>query len=285
MTATFAVHLIKAVKANEMKAQLKGVALGDSWISPLDSTDSWSEYLLSLSLIDEKQKEDIDRYSRKIGNAISKGQGTLATKLWSSLEDLVEEYTGGINWYNIFADNSPALHLRNLYRQHSDAQNPLSRSIYRHVHYLHDDVDDKLGNLMNSKYLKEKLNIPDKVVWGSQSGDVFTQLSEDFMKPVINDVEYLLNETDIKVVVYTGQLDLIVDTLGTEAWINKLNWKGLSNFKANKKEIFAGQLGRPQAFVKKEGNFSLYWILKAGHMVPSDQLDVSVDMLKDVIKN
>lgn len=56
------------------------------------------------------------------------------------------------------------------------------------------------------------LNLTQK--WGLQSGQVFTALAEDFMKPVTEVVERLLNETDITVAVYNGQLDLIVDTPG-----------------------------------------------------------------------
>lgn len=48
MTATFARHLNDAIVSKKMVANLKGIALGDSWISPADSTDSWSEYLYAL---------------------------------------------------------------------------------------------------------------------------------------------------------------------------------------------------------------------------------------------
>ena len=280
MTATFAVHLIKAIRAQEINAHLAGIALGDSWISPVDSTASWSDYLLSLSLIDNKQKEDIDVYVKKINNAVKKGAGEVATKLWTALEEVVEEYTGGVDWYNIFSDNSPALQLQS---QSRHSYSSFRRSLYRHVRYFHDGLHDSLDDLMNGP-IKKKLKIPDEVSWGGQADEVFKQLEGDFMNDVIQDVEYLLNETDIKVVVYTGQLDLIVDTIGTEVWIDKLQWKGANSFRANRKELFSGKLGKPKAFVKKEGNFSLYWILQAGHMIPSDQLDVSVEMLQDVIK-
>lgn len=56
------------------------------------------------------------------------------------------------------------------------------------------------------------LNLTQK--WGLQSDQVFIALTEDFMKPVTEVVERLLNETDITVAVYNGQLDLIVDTPG-----------------------------------------------------------------------
>ena len=45
MTATFARHLNDAIVNGSIVANLKGIALGDSWISPLDSTQSWADYL------------------------------------------------------------------------------------------------------------------------------------------------------------------------------------------------------------------------------------------------
>lgn len=42
-----------------------------------------------------------------------------------------------------------------------------------------------LYDLMNGD-VKKALKIPDSVVWGSQSNNVFNFLWEDFMKPVTN---------------------------------------------------------------------------------------------------
>lgn len=48
MVATFALHLNKAIKEGSIQANFKGVAFGDSWISPIDSTETWSQYLYAL---------------------------------------------------------------------------------------------------------------------------------------------------------------------------------------------------------------------------------------------
>lgn len=64
---------------------------------------------------------------------------------------------------------------------------------------------------MNTQ-VREALDL--NVTWGDQAGAVFSALAGDFMKPVTDIVELLLNTTDIKVAVYNGQLDLIVDTPG-----------------------------------------------------------------------
>lgn len=48
MTATFAVHLHKAIQSKKIQCNFKGVALGDSWISPIDSVATWGPYLKTM---------------------------------------------------------------------------------------------------------------------------------------------------------------------------------------------------------------------------------------------
>jgi serine carboxypeptidase 1 len=48
MAIEFAYELDKAIKRSEIRANLQGVYLGDSWISPIESTLSWAPYLFQL---------------------------------------------------------------------------------------------------------------------------------------------------------------------------------------------------------------------------------------------
>ena len=47
---------------------------------------------------------------------------------------------------------------------------------------------DSLSDFMNGPQA-DKWNIPSKVVWGGQQGNVFDTLSGDFMKPVVDSGE------------------------------------------------------------------------------------------------
>lgn len=221
-------------------------------------------------------------FVKKIRTALKNNKGVEATNLWAQLEDIVEDKTYGIDWYNILKDDSTEFTFKKWFKSRNRRvnNNAETRSKFRHVHFFNEN--DSLDQLMNGE-IRKKLGIPSEVTWGNQSGMVFDSLKGDFMSPVIDDVNYLLNQTNVKVTVYTGQLDLIVNSLGTETWIKRLTWPGISAFQSKAKEPFASVRGNPKAFVKKEGNLSFYWILQAGHMIPSDQLDVSVEMLKDVI--
>lgn len=79
----------------------------------------------------------------------------------------------------------------------------------------------------------------------------------------------MLDETDIKVAVFTGQLDLIVATPGTVEWINRLKWNGLNDYlKAKRTSIIVDKY--IEGYQRVHKNFGVYWANRAGHMVPAD---------------
>ncbi|CAN7979421.1 unnamed protein product, partial [Ixodes persulcatus] len=48
MAAIFALALNKAVSSGRIHCQLRGVVLGDGWLSPIDSTATWGPYLYTM---------------------------------------------------------------------------------------------------------------------------------------------------------------------------------------------------------------------------------------------
>jgi serine carboxypeptidase 1 len=131
-----------------------------------------------------------------------------------------------------------------------------------------EDRDQMLDDLMNLE-VRTALGLPEKIVFGSQSSAVFRTLGIDFMKPVTNVVELLLNKTEIHVVVVTGVLDLIVATPGTLEWVDKLQWPNATPYHASEREGL-GVNGVLEGYYKKYDKFSMYWALRSGHMVPAD---------------
>jgi len=133
--------------------------------------------------------------------------------------------------------------------------------------------------------IRAKLGIiPANVTWGAQSADVFTYQSVDFMKPVIDAVDYLI-KNNLKVVVFQGQLDMICDTPGAERWIAKLQWPSLDEFQAaDRTPLYLDAMQKnTQGFVKTFDNFSLFYIMNAGHMVPADNGPMALQMLDLII--
>ena len=59
MTAAFGVALYQEIQSGGIQCNFQGVALGDSWISPIDSVLTWAPYLYQMSLLDEKDLQEV----------------------------------------------------------------------------------------------------------------------------------------------------------------------------------------------------------------------------------
>lgn len=272
MAAAISLELTKAIKQGTVKCNFAGVALGDSWISPLDSVMTWGPYLYTMSLLDDYGLGEVNGAAEAVKQAVEQGQYLKATELWSVTETVVEQNTNGVNFYNILTQD-PDDKLTSV-----AGEGFLSMMMRRHIGPLH---RQSLSQLMNGSIRKKLGIIPQNVTWGGQAEEVFSYMAGDFMRPVVDVVDQLL-DAGVNVTIYNGQLDLIVDTIGQELWVKKLKWAGLPGFNKLKwtpldDPVSPGVTG---AFCKTHKNFSFYWILKAGHMIPSDQGPMAFQMLK-----
>ncbi|KAJ8404247.1 hypothetical protein AAFF_G00340200 [Aldrovandia affinis] len=274
MAAAIALELTKAIEERAIKCNFAGVALGDSWISPVDSVLTWGPYLYSTSLLDDYGLTEVSKAAKAVQQAVDQGLFQKATELWSVTESVVEQNTNGVNFYNILTQGPDER-----VKQSADL-GYLSLLMRRHVLPLH---RQSLSQLMNGPIRKKLGIIPRNVTWGGQANDVFTSMEGDFMKPVVDIVDQLL-VAGVNVTIYNGQLDLIVDTIGQELWVKKLKWAGLPNFSQQRWTALDDPTapGQTGAFFKTYKNFAFYWILKAGHMIPSDQGAMALKMLSMV---
>ncbi|MPC52887.1 Retinoid-inducible serine carboxypeptidase [Portunus trituberculatus] len=282
MTVDFALEFEKAIKNGEVVSDFRGVALGDSWISPMDSVNTWGTFLYQMGIVNRNGLEAIDSAAAEAQAAVDAGRWIEATNKWSYAEYVVMEYGNNVNFYNVLAKNDiyrlkkdtnatelsfMSSHLlRRLmeYIPFFPSRREVGRLYENHVEHL---TRDALGDYMNGPQADE-WGIPEHVKWGSQGGLVFDALAGDFMKPVIESVVKLLTETDLEVVVFTGNLDLICDTPGTYRWIENMEWSGKPEFMAaSNQPITIPIYTATAATIQKAKRFSLYTIMNSGHMV------------------
>ncbi|XP_072225319.1 retinoid-inducible serine carboxypeptidase [Leuresthes tenuis] len=276
MAAAISLELTKAIAQGSVKCSFAGVALGDSWISPLDSVMTWGPYLYTTSLLDDYGLADVSSAAEAVKQAVEQQQFLKATELWSVAETVVEQNTNGVNFYNILTQE-PDEKL-----PFSAGEDFISLQASRHLRPLH---RQSLSELMNGPIRKKLAIIPQNVTWGGQAEEVFSNMAGDFMKPVVDIVDQLLT-AGVNVTVYNGQLDLIVDTMGQELWVKRLEWAGLPSFNKLRWTPLddPASPGITGAFYKTYKNFAFFWILKAGHMIPSDQGPMALQMLKMITK-
>uniref|UniRef100_H2Z5T3 Retinoid-inducible serine carboxypeptidase n=1 Tax=Ciona savignyi TaxID=51511 RepID=H2Z5T3_CIOSA len=267
--AATALALSQEMEAGTFNINLQGTGLGDGWISAMDSVNSWGPYLYQTGLLDDAGLSAVNKAAAATQASVDAGDWVKATNRWSLTESVVRE----LLLFFIQIHKAACLLCWSY---------PFSFAAVE-AYAIHVDAyqADPLDTLMNG-YVKNYLGIPASVTWGGQSNDVFNAQSGDFMKPVILTVDQLI-DTGMKVVVYNGQLDLIVDTPGQEMWMKKLSWGRLGEFMAQDfTPMYAYQGQDTGGFSKKMDNFEFWWVLKAGHMVPADAGEFTLYMLHDI---
>eukprot|EP01018_Ginkgo_biloba_P021565 Gb_00744 [translate_table: standard] len=277
--------LSKAIAVGQLKVNLGGVALGDSWISPVDYVLSWGPLLKYVSRMDAGDADNATRAALKIQEQVERGEYGQATNSWVALENLVDHASNGVDFYNFLLDSgadttsSAAASL-----QSTNSGNPRHYLQYLNSKASKDNgTHIDLDTLMNSVVRRKLKIIPPSTKWGEQSGLVFNALQNDFMKSVIHEVQELLSR-GVYVTIYNGQVDLICAAIGTEAWVQKLKWGGLKLFNSKKRIPLYCNGSETSAFVKTHTNLRFFWILGAGHFVPVDQPCMALKMVDMIIK-
>ncbi|KAJ6815247.1 serine carboxypeptidase-like 51 isoform X2 [Iris pallida] len=278
---TLGLSIVGAVKAGELKLNFGGIACGNSWISAEDFVFAWGPLLRAVSRIDSNGEAESNSLAEKIKQQIANGQYEDATNTWGQLEGVILSNSNNVDFYNFMLDSGddPV----------SATSLALSESmrIRRYARYLSVKASSagSIDDLMNGAIRKKLGVIPKDVSWGGQSDQVFAALSGDFMKPRINEVDQLLS-LGINVTIYSGQLDVICATKGTESWVEKLKWGGLPNFlKLDRTPLYCEGHGATKGFVRSYKNFHFYWILGAGHFVPVDNSCLALKMLGEITQS
>lgn len=278
--------LSKAIAAGEMKANLGGVLLGDSWISPVDYVFSWGPLLVDVSRLEADDKDGANSMALQIEQQVKSGDYIQATDSWSKLESFIGSNSNNVDFYNFLLDSSADP----LSAATSTLQSMAIGTPGHYSQYLSSKKNKKenggfdLDNFMNG-VIREKLKvIPSNKTWGDQSGLVFQKLESDFMKSAVDQVDELLSRGE-SVTIYNGQVDLICATIGTEAWVQKLKWQGLQEFNSIRRTPLYCNGSETKGFVKSYKNLRFFWVLGAGHFVPADQPCIALNMLELVINS
>ena len=82
--------------------------------------------------------------------------------------------------------------------------------------------------------------------------------------------------------IYAGDVDFICNWMGNKAWTQELPWSGKTAFEAEPDTTWsydniAGGMARTAAAAKGEGSLTFLQVYEAGHMVPLDQPEASLE--------
>uniref|UniRef100_A0A804R876 Carboxypeptidase n=1 Tax=Zea mays TaxID=4577 RepID=A0A804R876_MAIZE len=103
--ATLGVSVARAVRAGELKVTLAGVALGDSFVSPVDFTVSYVPLLLSVSRLDDNAAGEANKRTQTVKDQIAAGQFAASQGSWNDLLAFIDTKSGSVDVYNFLLDS------------------------------------------------------------------------------------------------------------------------------------------------------------------------------------
>jgi len=145
--------------------------------------------------------------------------------------------------------------------------------------------DYNLSNIscyLNSDEMKSFLKIPDGTQWADGNKAVFGHLNTDDSVPTTSELKEIL-ANNLKVIIYSGDQDLIINHMGTEAWLENFDWPNKDGFNSAtlaKWPSAQSNLGLSKSFE----NLTYILVNKAGHLLPMDQPVAALKILEQLIQ-
>ncbi|XP_043478946.1 retinoid-inducible serine carboxypeptidase-like [Leptopilina heterotoma] len=252
----FAYEWLQKIQNGWNITNLKGVELSSPWIAPDHSVLSMAPYLYEKGLINARGYKVITDFAFQSFLCSHMKDWKCASVHTQQTYEAIIHTVKNIYFYNILTQ----VNTSNI------------------TPYNDDDI--AINSLMEDE-VRLALNLPEFSLFESFIYQTDDYIKEQTMIPVTKEVEYLVNQPNFKVYVLNGQLDLIINPIGTLHWVENLKWKNSSEWIAARKEplIINNSL---EGYVKAYGNLRMYWVERAGHVITVENPAATRKILKDL---
>ncbi|XP_067648755.1 probable serine carboxypeptidase CPVL isoform X3 [Haliotis asinina] len=240
----------------KVKINFKGMAIGDGLCDPITMFPKYADFMFNIGVLDESERDYFQSQSDLAVKAMQEQRFGDAFKIFWALilggkSSFTANVTGLIDHYNFLRTEEPAAF--NYYGPF------LARpDVRRAIH---------VGNLTYN-----------------DGNAVEKHLMNDVMQSVKPWIATLMD--NYKVLIYNGQLDIIIAVPLTEAWLQTVPWKGLEEYKKAPKLIWKVNPNDTEVagYVRQVGNFYQVIVRGAGHILPYDQPVRGFDMIQRFIE-
>ncbi|OWF49860.1 probable serine carboxypeptidase CPVL [Mizuhopecten yessoensis] len=247
-------------QADRLKINFKGMAIGDGLCDPESMMNQYAGFMYSIGMLDEKQRDYFAGETQKAVHFIKNKQFGDAFKIFDTLlnGDLTPykpyfyNVTETTNYYNFLLTQEPPEF--NFYGDYL-AQPEVRRATH-------------VGNLTYNDGRAVEMHLINDVM--------------DTVKPWI---ETLLD--NYKVMIYNGQLDIIIAVPLTEAFLLSTKWSGQNNYTTVDRMVWKLNPSDVEVagYVRTVGKFNQVIVRGAGHILPYDQPERGFDMIQRFIEN
>lgn len=251
----------KEVPAAE-RINLKGIGIIDGAMDPPAQFEGFADLLWHVGMVDGNERAQFKKYEAGIQGHLKDGD-TLA-----AFEVFDEMLNGDFYPYPTYYANVTGMTTNYFNFNESPDAAPLGGDF---VKWLNTDAIQAKIHVGNIKYAP----LNDTVEY---------HLKADWMRGVVDMLVPIME--NYKVLIVSGQLDIILGAPLTEQFLAKLEWSGAKAYAEAKKIVWrreskgpGSQLPDVAGYVRQVGDFAQVVVRGAGHMVPGDQPERAKDML------
>ncbi|XP_045461511.1 venom serine carboxypeptidase-like [Harmonia axyridis] len=233
---------------DSLKINLKGVIIGNGWLDPVNQMNI-GEYAFQHGLVDFNTKTIMDEYRDESVVLLRQGKLEESTLVQRKISHLLKNASGYENMYNYL--------------------NPGKQ-----------ETEKTVTDFVQKEDVRAAIHVGNLTFNSDEPVD--TALLGDIMISVADKLIDLLAK--FRVLIYSGQLDLAVPYPTTVNYLLNLKFDSAEEYKTAERDIWYRE-GEIAGYVKRAGNLTEVMVLKAGHLVPTDQPYVAMDMINAFTKN
>ena len=264
----YQVHVENA-KGTKPHIPLKGIMVGDGLCDPESMVQAYPDLTEQFSLVNWNQKKVIQNYVNEI-------DANIKAKKWRAAFDGFDLMINGD-----LSGKVPYLANVTGFTNYFNALSP-----------VYPTVDT--ATYLNKPEIRAALHVGDKS-WAGYDRDVEVAIVNDVAQSMRDLFPTLLD--NYKVLLYSGQFDVIVGAPLTIKFLRSLQWSGSADFETAERKIWhsrspvVGTMGKLLGTNKVAGwatqakNLQYVIVRNAGHMVPSDQPLWALDMIMRFVRD
>jgi len=262
-SCAYAIHEMNAQLPESERINLKGISIGDGAMDPPSQLGGdFGSLLFNLGMIDSNERGVFDNYQKMIKGHVDANDPVSAFRVFD------EMLNGDLTPYPSYYANVTGMKTNYFNFEQSPDGSSLSQN------YFIDWLD--------TPNVREQIHVGE-VPYAVLNQTVETYLLHDWFVGVVDSLVTLLNN-DYKVLIYSGQNDIILGPALTEPFLRSLAWKGQKRYTHTKKEIWTiEKTGDLAGYTKTVDHFTYAVVRGAGHMVPGDQPERAIDLLNRFI--
>mmetsp|Transcript_9648 Transcript_9648/g.14358 ORF Transcript_9648/g.14358 Transcript_9648/m.14358 type:complete len:680 (+) Transcript_9648:26-2065(+) len=263
----------KASASGDVFISLEGAAIGNGWVDPFHQY-AGAEASYGVGLIDSAQKRALDEKEIECQNGLKEGK--LNNGVCFELIDVIVDQSNG-------GDHKSIVSVYDNRRYEPRGSFPPGKK----------DVERYLGGSAYSNSSASMKKLSDKVLQSihateaAKAGQHYLEctnppyfaLKHQDGLGVTNEVTAVL-ERGVKILFFNGMNDIICNHVGNERLIENLSWSKIEQWKEADRYIWRAGNKPPAGYMKEFQNLFFLKIREAGHMVPMDQPELSLKMMK-----